>query len=46
MAQDTLSVDPFYSEENISFLREGAAALDAGMGVEHELIEVEPSYNA
>lgn len=38
----SLSVDPFYSEENMSFLREGAAALDAGMGVEHELIEVEP----
>ena len=38
----SLSVDPFYSEENLSFLRESAAALDAGMGVEHELIEAEP----
>ena len=42
----TLPADPFYSKENMSFLREGAAALDAGKGVEHELIEVEPSYNA
>lgn len=38
----SLSVDPFYSKENLSFLREGAAALDAGMGVKHGLIEAEP----
>lgn len=33
--------DPFYSERNQAFLRRGAAALNAGKGVEHELIEVE-----
>ena len=32
--------DPFYSESNISHLKRGIAALNAGEGVEHELIEV------
>lgn len=32
--------DPFYSESNMQALREAKAALDAGKGVEHELIEV------
>lgn len=36
-----LSADPFYSESNLAFLREGLEALNAGKGVEHELIEVE-----
>ena len=36
-----LSADPFYSESNLAFLREGLDALNAGKGVEHELIEVE-----
>ncbi len=36
-----VSADPFYSESNMAFLREGIAALNAGKGVEHELIEVE-----
>ncbi len=34
-----VSVDPFYSESNLEHLRRGIAALDAGRGVEHELIE-------
>jgi DNA-damage-inducible protein J len=33
--------DPFYSEANMERLRRGIAALKAGKGVEHELIEVE-----
>ena len=35
-----ISEDPFYSESNISHLKRGIAALNAGKGVEHELIEV------
>ena len=34
-----ISPDPFYSESNMAHLREGIAALNAGQGVEHELIE-------
>lgn len=33
--------DPFYSAENMERLRRAAAQMDAGMGVEHELIEVD-----
>ena len=33
-----ISVDPFYSESNMAHLRRGIAALNAGKGVEHELI--------
>lgn len=36
-----VSVDPFYSESNMAHLRRGIAALNAGKGEEHELIEVE-----
>jgi DNA-damage-inducible protein J len=36
-----LATDPFYSEANMERLRRGIAALNAGKGVEHELIEVE-----
>lgn len=36
-----VSVDPFYSESNMEFLRQGIAELNAGHGVEHELIEVD-----
>ncbi|MGN0182398.1 MAG: type II toxin-antitoxin system RelB/DinJ family antitoxin [Candidatus Ornithomonoglobus sp.] len=36
-----LSADPFYSESNMAHLRRGIAVLNAGKGVEHELIEVE-----
>ena len=36
-----VSADPFYSEANMERLRRGIAALNAGEGVEHELIEVE-----
>lgn len=32
--------DPFYSESNVKAILEAKAALDAGKGVEHELIEV------
>ncbi len=31
--------DPFFSEANMERLRRGVAALKAGKGVEHELIE-------
>lgn len=36
-----VSVDPFYSEPNLSHLRRGMDALDSGKGHEHELIEVD-----
>lgn len=36
-----VSVDPFYSEKNMEYLRRSIAQLDAGLGVEHELIEVD-----
>ena len=36
-----IAVDPFYSEENMERLRRALAALDAGKGREHELIEVD-----
>ena len=32
-------VDPFYSKENLQYIRDGIAALDAGLGVEHEIEE-------
>ena len=31
--------DPFYSDSNMRFLREGLSQLNAGNGVSHELIE-------
>ena len=34
-----VSADPFYSESNMAYLRRGIAALNAGKGIEHELIE-------
>lgn len=34
-----ISLDPFYSESNLCFLKEGVSQLNAGNGVEHELIE-------
>ena len=36
-----VSVDPFFSESNLSHLKRGVAALNAGKGIEHELIEVD-----
>ena len=36
-----LTVDPFYSESNLSHLRRGVEALNSGKGVEHELVEDE-----
>ena len=33
-----ISVDPFYSD-NVAHLRRGIAALNAGLGVEHDIIE-------
>ena len=33
--------DPFYSESNMNELRRRIAEMDAGKGVEHELIEVD-----
>jgi len=35
----TTATDNFYSESNMKFLLEGIKQLDAGKGVEHELIE-------
>ena len=35
----TTSADPFYSDSNVTYLREAIAALNAGKGVEHELID-------
>ena len=35
-----VSIDPFYCESNMEHLRRGIAALNAGLGVEHELVEV------
>lgn len=34
-----ISADPFYSESNMEFMRQGIADLNAGKGSEHELIE-------
>lgn len=34
-----ISADPFYSESNMAHLRRGVDALNAGKGVEHEIIE-------
>ena len=34
-----ISTDPFYSGSNMAHLRRGIEALNAGKGVEHELIE-------
>ena len=34
-----ISADPFYSDSNMAHLRRGAAALNAGKGMEHELVE-------
>ena len=34
-----VSVDPFYSESNVAHFRRGVAALNAGLGVEHDIIE-------
>ena len=36
-----LSADPFYSESNLAHIQRGIDALNAGKGVEHELIEVD-----
>ncbi len=35
------SIDPFYSESNMEHLRRGVEALNAGKGVEHDIIEVD-----
>lgn len=35
-----VAVDPFYSEENLAHLRRSAAALDAGHGAAHDLVDV------
>lgn len=34
-----VSADPFYSDSNMAHLRRGVAALNAGKGVSHDLIE-------
>jgi DNA-damage-inducible protein J len=35
----TTEADPFYSESNLAHLRRGVAALKAGLGVEHGVVE-------
>ena len=35
----SIESDPFYSESNMTFLREGISALNSGQGTPHELIE-------
>ena len=35
----TATPDPFYNEANMAHLRKAIAALNAGKGVEHDLIE-------
>ena len=37
--KNEVSIDPFYSESNIAHLQRGIEALNAGKGVEHEIIE-------
>lgn len=34
-----VSIDPFYSDSNMAHLRRGAEALNAGKGVEHDIVE-------
>ncbi|MCL1793948.1 MAG: type II toxin-antitoxin system RelB/DinJ family antitoxin [Oscillospiraceae bacterium] len=36
----TTESDPFYSESNLAHLRRGVAALNAGRGIERDIIEV------
>ncbi len=36
-----VSIDPFYSESNMEHLRKGVAAINAGKGKEHDIIEVD-----
>jgi len=36
-----ITADPFYSESNQAYLQRAISALDAGKGVEHDLIEVD-----
>ena len=36
-----VSADPFYSPANLAHLRRGVAALNAGLGTEHELIDTD-----
>jgi DNA-damage-inducible protein J len=36
-----IAADPFYSESNMARLKESIANLNAGKGVEHDLIEVD-----
>ena len=36
-----VSVDPFFSESNMTHLRRGVEALNAGKGIEHDIIEVD-----
>ena len=40
-----VSYDPFFSEPNMSILRQGVAELNAGLGVKNTLIELEAMEN-
>lgn len=35
------AADPFFCESNMAFLRRGKAAIEAGEGAEHDIIEVD-----
>lgn len=37
----TTDSDPFYSESNLAHLRRGIASLNAGKGIERDIIEVD-----
>lgn len=34
-----VSIDPFYSKENLAHLRRSIASLESGRGVAHELVD-------
>ena len=36
-----INADPFYSEPNMTFLRNAVKALNEGKGIQHDLIEVD-----
>lgn len=40
-----VSIDPFYSESNMAFLREGVAELNAGKGIRKTMAELESMEN-
>ncbi len=39
-----VSVDPIYSESNMAHLRRGVEALNAGKGIEHDIVSCKGHY--